>query len=188
MVSLVIFITGCGNSGTEINLTTLDQLEDEIVVEEDEKMENTEVTMISVYICGAVKSPGVYEFTMGDRLTQAIETAGGFSEEAQREYLNLAQQLKDGEMIYVPTEEEANSGYLEAANRSDGGVDSSGKININTATKEQLMTLTGVGEAKALSIISYRETNGNFSVIEDVMKISGIKDAVFNTIKDYITV
>lgn len=185
---LVLVMTGCGNSEVEVGLSTLELSENEVPVEEGEQSPVEEFIMISVYICGAVKTPGVYEFAVGDRLTQGIEKAGGFTEEAQREYLNLAQLLTDGEKIYVPSKEEVNSGYTVASNMNDAGVDGSGKININTATKEQLMGLTGVGASRALSIISYREINGNFSTIEDIMKISGIKDAVFNTIKDNITV
>lgn len=195
---LVIIVTGCGNDREEIALSTMEPSEmgqlseeqgiGELVEEESGLVEDIEEALISVYICGAVKAPGVYEFSLGDRFSQAIDRAEGFTEEAHGEYLNLAQLLTDGEMIYVPTKEEVQSGYMAASSGSDSGVDSNGKININTASKEQLMTLTGVGEAKALSIISYRDTNGNFSAIEDVMKISGIKDAVFNTIKDYITV
>lgn len=187
IISFLVFITGCGSSETEIGLATLESTENALLQENDEieESEETESTLISVYICGAVNAPGVYEFKVGDRLTQAVEKAEGFTENAHGAYLNLAQLLSDGEMIYVPTKEEVKEGVT---NNSDSGLDNSGKININTASKDQLMTLTGVGESKALSIISYRESNGNFTAIEDVMKISGIKDAVFNTIKDYITV
>lgn len=187
-------IIGCGRSNEEIGLSILDTgdigeesvLSEEINIEVLEERES-EDTLISVYICGAVNTPGVYEFNSHDRVTHAIEKAEGFSSDADTQFLNLAQILSDGEKIYVPTKEEIKAGY-SVVNSSSSGVDSNGKININTASKEQLMSLTGVGEAKALSIISYRESNGNYKAIEDVMKISGIKDAVFNTIKDYITV
>lgn len=195
IVYLIILTTGCGNKGQEVGLSSLEgselvTTEDEVDTQEGEDTvlhEEAQESRISVYICGAVISPGVYEFEAGNRVTHAVDEAGGFASSADSQYWNLAQILTDGEKIYVPTKKEVESGF-------DGGVNTSslneddGKININTASKEQLMTLTGVGEAKALSIISYRENNGNYSAIEDVMKISGIKDAVFNTIKDYIKV
>lgn len=193
---LVIAIIGCGNDSEEIGLSSVETSHTVIQEAEltEENNENTSSEMeeggdtISVYICGAVNTPGVYEFEVKDRVTHAIEKAGGFARDADTQFWNLAQLLSDGEKIYVPTIDQVKSGYISGDNSSEQGVASDGKININTATKEQLMTLTGVGEAKALSIISYRESNGNYTAIEDVMKISGIKDAVFNTIKDYITV
>lgn len=196
IVTLIMVITGCGNGNDEVTLSNYSGLEsihtNDILLEgENDKkdlVEDTEDILISVYICGAVNNPGVYEFSIDERVTHAIERAGGFASNADMQFINLAQLLKDGEKIYIPTEVEVQEGYNLGFSSQASGVDSSGKININTATKEQLMTLTGVGEAKALSIISYRDTNGSFSAIEDVMKISGIKDAVFNTIKDYITV
>lgn len=196
IVTLIMVITGCGNGNDEVTLSNYSGLEsihtNDILLEgENDKkdlVEDTEDILIYVYICGAVNNPGVYEFSIDERVTHAIERAGGFASNADMQFINLAQLLKDGEKIYIPTEVEVQEGYNLGFSSQASGVDSSGKININTATKEQLMTLTGVGEAKALSIISYRDTNGSFSAIEDVMKISGIKDAVFNTIKDYITV
>lgn len=190
----VAFLTiGCGKTGDEIGLSSIEVtgaedeqsvLGEEVIIEES----NTVEEVVSVYICGAVNSPGVYEFKASERVTHAIDRAGGFTGNADTQFWNLAQVLTDGEMIYVPTKEEIKSGFTMANAVSENGVDSSGKVNINTASKDQLMSLAGVGEAKALSIISYRDINGSFAAIEDVMKISGIKDAVFNTIKDHITV
>lgn len=192
-LALVIFLMGCGQSTDEIGLLTYEEADSSTshellqMDESTEEIEGTEEELVSVYICGAVISPGVYEFEVGNRVTHAVDEAGGFASDAESQYWNLAQILTDGEKIYVPTKKEVESGFDGGVNPSSLNEDD-GKININTASKEQLMTLTGVGEAKALSIISYRENNGNYSAIEDVMKISGIKDAVFNTIKDYIKV
>jgi competence protein ComEA len=111
-----------------------------------------------------------------------LKLAGGFSEDAGTDYLNLAETVSDGEKVYVPTVDELNV-ELAAEEEAD-----SGKININTATKEQLITLPGIGESKADSIIAYRTEHGGFSTIEEIMEIPGIKEAVFSKIKELITV
>ena len=141
-------------------------------------------------------SPGVYELDSGARVYEALEAAGGMKEEAAQEILNQAGKIEDGGRIYVPTKEEAAEGLLENAADSDGvvegtaGSDNSeqGKINMNTAGLEELKTLSGIGDAKAQSIIRYREENGEFQTIEEVMNVEGIKEGVFNKIKDKITV
>ena len=150
---------------------------------------------VYVYVCGAVQSPGVYILQGVPRICDAIEAAGGFCENAAQDYWNMAEKLADGQMIYIPTEEEAkerNWDVLEQKaspeNETDEADNSSGKVNLNTASKEQLMTIPGIGESKADSIISYREKNGAFSNIEEVMNISGIKDGLFEKMKEYITV
>jgi competence protein ComEA len=124
----------------------------------------------------------VYEVENGSRICDVLELAGGFSEDAGTDYLNLAETVSDGEKVYVPTADELEV-ELAAEEEAD-----SGKININTATKEQLVTLPGIGESKADSIISYRTEHGGFSSIEEIMEIPGIKDAVFSKIKELITV
>lgn len=167
---------------------------------EEGKEAGTEASeTFSVYVCGAVNLPGVYEFPAGSRLYQAIQAAGGMREDADENYLNLAMQLTDGEKIRVPTKEEVQSGLVETVAEGsafesslfDGRETASataGLVNINTADEALLMTLTGIGEAKARSIIAYREEQGAFSKIEDIMNISGIKQTVFEKIKDKICV
>lgn len=109
-------------------------------------------------------------------------------EDAAEEYLNQAQFVADGERIYVPTEEEVEHGTVESTfTQSDSG-DTEGKVNINTASKEELKTLSGIGDSKADSIIQYREAHGAFHSIEELMNVEGIKEGVFNKIKDRITV
>jgi competence protein ComEA len=118
------------------------------------------------------------------------------TESASRTYWNLAMELSDGQMIYVPTMEEAaerdfsplSADGTAVSDGEPGGIDGDGKVNINRATKEQLMTIPGIGEAKADSIIAYRETNGDYAAIEDIMNVSGIKDGLFQSMKEYITV
>lgn len=144
-----------------------------------------------VHICGEVVSPGVYELQEGSRIFQAIERAGGFTENAAGEYLNMAERVSDGMKIEVLNKEEAEAARARAELSLPAEAPSEGqkpKVNLNTAAKEELMTLRGIGEAKADDIIRYRDSHGGFQRIEDIMKISGIKDAAFQKIKDDITV
>lgn len=144
-----------------------------------------------VHICGEVVSPGVYELQEGSRVFQAIEKAGGFTDQAGAEYLNMAERVTDGMKILVLNKEEAEAakarGELSLPAEASSKAQKT-KVNLNTATKEELMTLRGIGEAKANDILKYRESRGGFQKIEDIMKISGIKDAAFQKIKEDITV
>lgn len=192
---VVMCISGCGKS-------TAEYLETEEIVEsetETKVLETTEEIVISdeteasccVYICGAVETPGVYTLPEGSRVCDAFAIAGGLKQNAAEDYWNQARVLADGEMIYVPTLEEAEerkqsgdvSSMIESVDDSTNG-----KVNINTASKQQLMTIPGVGEAKAQAIISYREANGSFSSIDEVKKVEGIKDGVFAKMKEYIVI
>ena len=144
---------------------------------------------VYVYVCGEVKSAGVYELKSDARVFQAIHLAGGMTEEAALDAVNQARTVTDGEQIYVPTIAEAEAqGTGVGEGTSITGADGNKKININTAGKEELMTLTGIGEAKALSILTYREEHGAFGSIEELMEIEGIKEGVFNKIKEDITI
>lgn len=171
-------------SNLEENPTEITNLEDN----EWSEIETADTAMLSVYICGAINQPGVYELEEGSRIYHIIELAGGMTEEAAESYLNLAEELVDGQKIYVPTKVEVEEGGVAALNWSLDDENSSGKVNINTATKEELMTLTGIGEAKAESIIEYRESTGAFENIEDIQNIAGIKEGVYSQIEDEITV
>ena len=169
-VVLCVWNGGCADSELEeITLETSDsgEVQEEIVR-----------TEIYVFVCGAVRNPGVYAMAAGDRVVEAINAAGGFLDDAAKEAWNQAELLRDEMKIYVPTMEEIK-------NQSEAGTS---KININTASKEDLMELPGVGESKAEQIISYREKQGLFKCIEDIMSISGIKEGLFEKIKEYITV
>ncbi|MEG0988330.1 MAG: helix-hairpin-helix domain-containing protein [Clostridium sp.] len=135
---------------------------------------------ILVHVCGEVISPGVYEMEVGSRIYEAVERAGGCTTDAASDFLNMAQVLEDGMKIMVPDCKAAEA-ILEQG-------DTSAKININTASKEQLMTLKGIGESRAEDIISYRKEYGSFDKIEDIMKVAGIKEAAFQKIRENITV
>ena len=145
-----------------------------------------EETKIPVYVCGAVNSPGVYYVSSTALKQEALDLAGGFTEDAAVDYINLAETVVSGEKIYFPYIYELQDGYNMQPEQPDSG--SSRYININTATKEQLMTLPGIGESKAEAIIKYREKNGPFQNIQDITKIPGIKEGVYNNIKDHIVV
>lgn len=177
--------------------------------------EEVQESLLTVHVCGAVRREGVYSLPAGSRIRDAVDAAGGFSGDADRSYLNLAMKIEDAWQIRVPTKEEAEALRLEQGRSGAGtavpgaspglsgtsGLQGAGtakdeagkgnqeeKINLNTASKEQLMKIPGVGEAKAQRIIEYREQNGRFEAIEDLMKVPGIKDASFQKMKDYITV
>ena len=164
----------------------------ESTVETQEYVENSEKSGVYVYICGEVVAPGVYELSEDSRIYEAVDAAGGFTENAARESVNLASKVSDGMQITIYNKEEAASlpagSGSAVGNAGQGGTSGSGLVNLNTATKEELMTLKGIGEAKAEDIIRYREKSGGFKKIEDIMKISGIKEAGFQKIKDNITV
>ena len=144
-----------------------------------------------VHVCGEVANPGIYELPAGSRIYEAVKAAGGFTENAAEESVNLASPIEDGVQIRIYSKEEAET--LAAGAAPFDGFEASGEgkepvVNLNTATKEELMTLSGIGESRAEDIIRYREENGGFQNIEDIMKVSGIKDAAFQKIKDRITV
>lgn len=141
-----------------------------------------------IQISGAVANPGVYEISVDTRLFEVIEMAGGFSEDAAEYSINQVQKVSDGDNIHIPSILEEQERLSDQSQQASQTGDSSDKININTADVTLLMTLPGIGEAKANLIIDYRETNGAFLSIEDIMKIQGIKEGVYNKIKESITV
>ena len=166
-----------------------------------------EAKTLVVHICGAVSAPGVYELPAGSRIIDAVEAGGGFLPEAEEACCNLAEEIVDGCQIYIMTKTESCAdGQTEKKAGIQTSPDSNmqttdrnvrsnsatalenGLVNLNTADVAALMTLPGIGESRAKAIISYREQHGAFAQIEDIMKISGIKQAAFSKIKDKITV
>ena len=163
--------------------------------------------MIYVDVCGAVANPGVFQLGAGSRVFQAIEAAGGYLPEAALTCVNRAGVLTDGQQLYILTQEEMERQGLDPAEMSgasDGQMNGSAgtgqntemtaqvqqdnRININTADEAQLTTLTGIGATRAQAIIAYREENGPFATIEDIMNVQGIKEGTFAKIKDEIVV
>ena len=144
--------------------------------------------MVAVHVGGAVANPGVYELEEGSRVLDALQMAGGEVEDASTDSINLARVLNDGEQILVPTVEEAAASTAAGASGGAGSVSTSSRININTATAEQLDALPGVGQSTADKIIADREANGPFGTIEDLKRVSGIGDKKFEELSDLICV
>ena len=156
--------------------------------------------LLHVYVCGSVNRPEVYVLPEGSRITDAVRAAGGFTEDAARDSRNLAELLTDGEMILIPSEEEWAAAGKSGGNVSGNALDppavkapresgktADGRIDLNTADAETLMTLPGIGESKASRIIAWREQYGPFRSAEDLMRIPGIKQSTYNQLKDQIT-
>ena len=215
--SFVVLIGGCGfaKQSGDILLSTENRESDSYGTGEavqgekkvsSEAMTSTQQTQgtLAVYVCGAVVNPGVYELSEGARIVDALSLAGGYRSDAALEYLNQAEYVEDGQKLYVPTEREAEQ-MEEDSKQQDRALDSvkkdetadsgqnnadmaSQKLDINRASLEELMTLPGIGQAKAQAIIAYRKEHGQFTSIEELKNINGIKDGVYNKVKDSITV
>ena len=161
---------------TEVVVTT--------VLAEKTEVSTTQEAVIFVDIKGAVKNPGVYQMKVGDRVKDALEAAGGLTAEADSQKVNLAKRLEDQMVIVVPkVGEEAEEIPAGATSKEEA---KEGKVNINTATVEELKTLKGVGEKKAEAIIEYRKKNGSFQTKEDLMKVRGIGKKLFESFQERI--
>ncbi|NLS87411.1 ComEA family DNA-binding protein [Bacillus subtilis] len=156
------------------------------VKQEAGKDEPSEAIVIDIK--GAVQHPGVYEMRTGDRVSQAIEKAGGTNEQADEAQVNLAEILQDGTVVYIPKKGEETAGQQGAGGAVQSGGGKEELVNINTATLEELQGISGVGPSKAEAIIAYREENGRFQTIEDITKVSGIGEKSFEKIKSSISV
>lgn len=172
--------------------------------EEKEEIITEAVETIFIDIKGEVENPGVYEMQLGDRVIDAVQMAGGFTDEATTDNVNLSKKLKDESVIIIPNylkdyenvaikndyEIDINDDIVQSEkNESDEKIESSSNlININTASVVELMSLDGIGESKAKAIIEYRDINGDFENILDIKNVSGIGESIYEKIKDYITV
>lgn len=169
-------------------LSSMDEISSMDEVPLAEETEETQQERIYIHICGAVKKPGVYEFMEEPRLIEVVKKAGGFTKKAAADSINQAQIVTDGSQIMIENKKQVKKDAKEKAGSEKEQSPKESLVNINTAAKEELMTLTGIGEAKAAMIIQYREENGSFKAKEDIMNISGIKEGVYNKIKDQIAV
>ena len=151
---------------------------------EKTEVSTTQETVIFVDIKGAVKNPGVYQMKVGDRVKDALDAAGGLTEEADSQKVNLAKRLEDQMVIVVPKVGEEAEAIPAGATSKEASKE--GKVNINTATVEELKTLKGVGEKKAEAIIEYRKKNGSFKTKEDLMKVRGIGKKLFESFEERI--
>lgn len=184
--SLVMFMTGCQRKDEAIVLIPSGESVAEFPeLEAAEQAAETRVAepqTVYVYVCGAVRTPGVVEVPEGSRAAEALELAGGMTTEADPFYVNLAEIVTDGQKLYFPTASEAEE--LEAA----GKAAEEGLVNINTASADELCTLPGIGASRAADIVRYREKSGAFQTKEDIMKVSGIKQNAYDKLCDRITV
>ncbi len=208
-VFCLMLCTGCGDSYSVESFSedgdasaSTDTAESE--TEEANGMQNTESSddseestgdnesetgIIYVYVCGAVNNPDVYELPLGSIARDAIEMAGGLTEEAAVDHINPAKRINDGDRIYVPYEEDVQSGtFSEDIYEADANDTDNGKININTAGKEELLKLPGIGNSKAESIIAYRNEHGAFSDVKEIMNVSGIGESIYEKLKDMVIV
>ena len=175
--------SGCGSYNAEITWEI-----EESSVSEEADMESAktpeEADMICVYVGGAVSDSGVYLLPQGSRLYEAIEAAGGMTEDADPYYLNQAKILEDAEQIIVLTTQEVQERKEQIRQQAE----EAGLVNINTADVPQLMQLNGIGQSRAEAIVAYREQCGQFKQIEDIQQVTGIKAGLYEKIKDKITV
>ncbi len=188
IIFLTILLTSCKkDSDIEFGKNIETEAEEVVTKSLTTESESSTVTLeeyIDVFISGCVNKPDVYTLKKGSIIKDAVEMAGGFSENACRDYVNLAKKIESGEHIIIPSQDEAKS--LKPIEVEDA-LNSSSLVNINKASKEELMSLPGIGERKAEAIIKYRNSK-SFSNIEDIMNISGIKESAFNKIKDKICI
>lgn len=180
LVSLVLFsqFRNGESKGEEMNWTFV---EEEVIQNEEQEVEKE--TTVIVDVKGAVLNPGVYQFQEGSRVHHAIDSAGGLLEEADELQLNLAELLQDEMMIYVPFE-----GDDLVIDPSIGGGNKDGKISLNKADANEFEQLPGIGPSKADAIVAYRDENGSFKSVEELMNVSGIGPKSFEQLKELVTV
>ena len=156
-------------------------------VKKEEKEESPEQDLITVDVKGAVKSPGIYDLPVGSRVHDAVQKAGGLTEQADSKSLNLAQKVSDEALVYVPSKgEEAAS--QQAASGTTPSSSKEKKINLNKASLEELKQVKGLGGKRAQDIIDHREANGKFKSVDELKKVSGIGAKTIEKLKDYVTV
>lgn len=156
-------------------------------IKKEEKDESAEQDLITVDVKGAVKSPGIYDLPVGSRVHDAVQKAGGLTEEADSKSLNLAQKVSDEALVYVPTKgEEAAS--QQAASGTASSTSKEKKVNLNKASLEELKQVKGLGGKRAQDIIDHREANGKFKSVDELKKVSGIGAKTIEKLKDYVTV
>ncbi|MCD8156469.1 MAG: helix-hairpin-helix domain-containing protein [Clostridiales bacterium] len=180
---------GCGTADPDVILKQDISVQEEVSADEETEadLETEGADTVCVYICGAVEAPGVYELSSADRIYRLVEMAGGLTQDADARSVNLAQTVEDGEMIYIPTVDEAAEEVGTAETEISASPDD-GRVNINTASVAELTSLSGIGDAKAAAIVAYRDEHGAFQSVEEIMQVSGIAQATYDRIKDEITI
>ena len=174
------------NLQTEVSAVSKDS-SSEKEVKKEEKEESPEQDLITVDVKGAVKSPGIYDLPVGSRVHDAVQKAGGLTDEADSKSLNLAQKISDEALVYVPTKgEEAASQQVTSGTSPSTSKDK--KVNLNKASLEELKQVKGLGGKRAQDIIDHREANGKFKSVDELKKVSGIGAKTIEKLKDYVTV
>ena len=156
-------------------------------VKKEEKEESLEQELITVDVKGAVKSPGIYDLPVGSRVHDAVQRAGGLTEEADSKSLNLAQKVSDEALVYVPSKGEAAASQ-QTASGTTPSTSKDKKVNLNKASLEELKQVKGLGGKRAQDIIDHREANGKFKSVDELKKVSGIGAKTIEKLKDYVTV
>lgn len=151
------------------------------------KEEPVEQDLITVDVKGAVKSPGIYDLPVGSRVNDAVQKAGGLTEQADSKSLNLAQKVSDEALVYVPTKGE-ESASQQAGSGTASSTSKEKKVNLNKASLEELKQVKGLGGKRAQDIIDHREANGKFKSVDELKKVSGIGAKTIEKLKDYVTV
>ncbi len=174
----------------------INEIAEDETKEEEEEEEEIMPKEIVVHITGAVQKEGIVRIKEGSRIVDAIEAAGGMTNEIDLGKINLAYTLKDGQKIYIPKTSDIGEEYTKGVNESDIIIDAgteensstNTKVNINTANISQLESISGIGESTANKIIQYREKNGKFKTIEEIKNVSGIGELKYEGIKNDICV
>ena len=168
------------NLQTEVTTVSKDEKEDK-----NQKEEVVEQDLITVDVKGAVKSPGIYDLPVGSRINDAVQKAGGLTDNADSKSINLAQRISDEALVYVPTKEEATS---QEAQSNASNTKENKKVNLNKASLEELKQVKGLGAKRAQDIIDHRESNGKFKSVDELKKVSGIGAKTIEKLKEYVTV
>ena len=168
------------NLQTEVTTVSKDEKEDK-----NQKEEVVEQDLITVDVKGAVKSPGIYDLPVGSRINDAVQKAGGLTDNADSKSINLAQRISDEALVYVPTKEEATS---QEAHSNASNTKENKKVNLNKASLEELKQVKGLGGKRAQDIIDHRESNGKFKSVDELKKVSGIGAKTIEKLKEYVTV
>lgn len=174
------------NLQTEVSAVSKDS-SSEKEVKKEEKEESPEQDLITVDVKGAVKSPGIYDLPVGSRVHDAVQKAGGLTDEADSKSLNLAQKISDEALVYVPTKGEEAASQQDTSGTSPS-TSKDKKVNLNKASLEELKQVKGLGGKRAQDIIDHREANGKFKSVDELKKVSGIGAKTIEKLKDYVTV
>lgn len=187
-VMLCLFMAGCGTDEPQLIMDSEETVIDEKTDETDEVYEVVQAK-VYVHMTGEVVNPGLYELADDSRLYDAVMLAGGFTENADTEYANLAEVLVDGKQYQIYSKDEVLNMSIQGSGESaEAHYTGDGLLDINEATNTELMTISGIGQSKADAIVEYRQQNGRFDKTEDIMNVSGIGEGLYQRIKDSITV